>query len=116
MKDVKEFDEADALRLEGELQYFYSKRAGLLGVGLGLIGTALFLPIIISFFLYVSSGMINVLIIATTICIPLFIAGIIVLILRSALYNSRINNRRLLLRQYEYYQKTNTKKVDESDS
>lgn len=111
MEDIRKYDETDVMRLRDELVYLYGKRRAFLGIGLGLMGTAI-LSFITMAFLPIAglSGVMPALIILTILGTFMFVAGIIILILRSALFNTRINNRRLLLRQYEYFKKKDLNK------
>ena len=83
-------ENCEIAKLEKELEYFYKKRNTLLGIGIILLilGLASMVPIIIFAVVYLS-------------VIPaLIITGaIVVFVLRGALYNSRIKNRKNMIRE-----------------
>ena len=111
MEDVRKYDETDVMRLKDELAYLYGKRRAFLGLGLGfLFGGVLMVIIGIVLATSPSGNYLSLLIILGVLGFPIFVVGIVFLILRSALFNTRINNRRLLLRQYEYFKKKDSGK------
>ena len=111
MEDIGKYDETDVMRLKDELAYLYGKRRVFLGIGLGLLFTSILCFIVMPFLAVVGiSNVIPLYIVLIILGTLMFVASIVILILRSALFNTRINNRRLLLRQYEYFKKKDSNK------
>ena len=75
-----------------------------------LFGGILMIIVCIIFATSPSGYYLPLVIMLTLLGIPTLVAGIVILILRSALFNSRISRRKLLLQQYEFYEKIKSKK------
>ena len=103
--DYKEVTEEDVVRLQEEIKHFYNLRHLFIGIGWSCIVTAFFF---IPGFVSEQYARICGFFFAT-----LFIAGIVFFILKSAMFNRRIRNRKILIRNATEYQKM--KKVFEQN-
>ena len=95
--------EQDIAKYEEEIAYFYRKRGMFLGIALGCLGLGIFFAVIaivslIYAFVYPSAFAIS--------------AFIVLMIVRGALFNRRIRNRKLLIQQIKVSQKYNEPQQD----
>ena len=95
--DYKEVTEEDIVRFQEEIKHFYNLRHLFIGIGWSCIVIALFF---IFGFASEQYGVICGFFFAT-----LFITGIVFFILKSAMFNRRIRNRKILIRDATEYQK-----------
>ena len=100
--DYRTLSDSDVKKLERELNSFLQARRTMAAIGWSLIGAGIacfmiFIPVIASQNALLAAALLPVAILGIT-------TGVTVFILRSALYNKRINNRRFLIRQFKHYQ------------
>ena len=99
--DYKTVTLRDVERMQDEIAQFYKRRKVFMGLGW------IFVAASITYFLIgiaTNGDKENVAFVAH--CSSLFAAGIVMFILRSALYNKRIRNRKVLIEQAKQYQET----------
>ena len=104
--DYRELTTEDIEELEEEIAEFYRYRRIFLGVGWGLIGTAF---IMLIYLLMYSNNFHNegTMYLLEYFAFFMIAGGIVMFILRSAMFNSRIKNRKRLIKDAKDYQKKN---------
>lgn len=103
--DYKEVTEEDVVRFQEEIKHFYNLRRLFIGIGWSCIVTAFFFTPGFASEQYIG--------ICGFFFATLFIAGIVFFVLKSAMFNRRIRNRKILIRDAAEYQKM--KKVFEQN-
>lgn len=91
--------EQDIAKYEEEIRYFYSKRRMFLGIALGCLGLGIVLFVV---------GIITQVYAIVYLCALAISAFIVLMIIRGALFNRRIRNRKLLIQQIRVSQKYNS--------
>ena len=102
--DYKEVTLEDIERMENELRHYYSMRKMFLGIGWGLIGLSIilfFLAVFIGAFIAPSNQ--KIIYLMSYLVSFSIVGAIAIFILRGALYNRRIKNRRELIKQAKEY-------------
>jgi len=108
MKDPKDFTPEDIYDLESQILNLYSKRKMFIGIGWGSLGTGITL-LFICMFVNIAKGDVNLIGFLFGLGLTLFVGGIVFFILKSALFNTRINNRKLLVQKAKMYQEIKKK-------
>ena len=109
--DAKNLTEEDINKFEQEIAKFEENRKTLLAVGIsGIVGGFISLVLVIVLFMrqdiiYMTFVIFELLLYA---CIFIIFGGIACIILRTALYCKRINNRKNLIAEARRYQKDNS--------
>ena len=106
---MAQLTEEEIYKYKKEIEYFNKQRQKFLTIGLILLGVGL-LSFIISMILLYANGDFLLSSLLIYLMIFLDIGGIVMLILRSALYNARINNRKIALEVNEHQ-----KQIDQKD-
>ena len=105
--DAKDLTEFDIRKFEQEIAKFEENRKSFLAAGLGCIGGGITALIVVSI-MFIRQDIIYMTYFIFELLVTLFVftifGGITFLILRSALYNNRINNRKRLIAEAKRYQ------------
>ena len=91
----------DVQKYREEIKYFYHMRKVFLGIGWGCIGIGITLGISLA---AASKGNDTLMQFAIYLASFSIVAGLVCFVLRGALYNRRIKNRKMLIRQATQYQ------------
>ena len=100
--DAKDLTEFDIQKFEQEIAKFEENRKSFLAAGLGCIGGGITALIVVSI-MFIRQDIIYMTYFIFEFVFTIF-GGITFLILRSALYNNRINNRKRLIAEAKRYQ------------
>ena len=93
---MSKYTKEELLKFQEEINHFYRMRKLFLGLGFAAIGTGLTLGLILAAATYNRSGDVS----AGSYVLALGIsAGIVLFILRGALYNRRIKNRKVAIQE-----------------